>query len=417
MIIREPQLLKIVQTIGRCADRQGLKVFLVGGVVRDILLQKKNLDLDIVVEGDALAFVRTLMKSLKGEIKIYPQFGTATLTLSYGRIDFSSARKEIYPEPGVLPRVERGTLYEDLFRRDFTINAIAISINADQFGTLVDPFQGLKDLKEGKIRILHEKSFIDDGTRILRAIRFEQRFGFKIERGTSQLLKRALATGLVLNVHPHRYFSEVRKMFKEPSPTQCFLRLKQLGGFKLIRPRLTIHFSLMRSVEKKIRQRSLKSHQKTILYVAALFKNVSVKNLPSLLKTFPFLKEEREALIQSRQWENIQRQLSRKILKPSDVYCLLKPFDDAVIIYGSLMTSNPVVLQRLNRFLSKDRFIQLELRGKDLEKMGFSQGKEMGEALKKILWKKLDGELRNKKEEFRFAKAMKPSIDRIKIVE
>ena len=395
LIMLNPMMLKIIRTIGRKADEEGLKAFLVGGIVRDVILKKKNLDLDVVIEGDGIGLAKLLAKKFRAEFKSHPQFGTATLLLKKMRVDFSSTRKEIYPYPGSLPHVQKGSLRDDLLRRDFTINAMAIAINSGKFGELIDPFQGLKDLKMGKIRVLHNKSFLDDSTRILRAIRFEQRFHFHIKAKTLRLLKRALLTRIVFNVHPHRYFNEVRKIFKEPVPGKCLWRLKQLGGLKLIHPRLSINFSLVNSLKKNANR---------TLYLLILFKNLSLKNFQVVLKKFPFLKEERESLLQSRKGTEIRKKLSKRFLKPSDGYQILNPFHEGVVLYWKMTILDPQIVSRINRFLTKDRFVTLQLKGDDLQKIGFPSGEKMGEALKTVLYEKIDRGFKTKQEELNFAK-------------
>ena len=194
------EVLDIIRLIADEADKKGLSSYLAGGIVRDLILKKKNLDLDVVIEKNAVEIAQIIKRKLKGTIVIHPKFKTATLELSNGlRIDFATARHEYYSKPGALPTVKKGTLSEDLFRRDFTVNAMGLCINRSRFGQLIDEFDGLKDLKAKKIRVLHAKSFVDDPTRILRAIRFEQRFNFRIEPTTVSLLKEAIKKKLFCN--------------------------------------------------------------------------------------------------------------------------------------------------------------------------------------------------------------------------
>ena len=181
--------LAILEEIGRKADEQGSLAYVVGGFVRDILLRRRNLDIDVVVEGDALLLAKMYAQQHQASLTIHNRFGTAVVKLTEGyRVDFATARKERYLHPGALPIVEKGVIRDDLFRRDFSINAMAVRINRDSWGQLVDEFGGLEDIKNKKIRVLHEKSFIDDPTRILRAVRFERRFKFIIEPGTREFL-------------------------------------------------------------------------------------------------------------------------------------------------------------------------------------------------------------------------------------
>jgi len=174
----KPGASKIVRDVGALSQDLGLRAFVAGGCVRDLILGRNVEDLDIVVQGNAVLVATRFVSIYKGKIVVYHQFSTATVTLLDGRaVDFASVRKEVYPYPGALPVVSQGSLEEDIFRRDFTINAMAIAIDPKHFGSLLDHYGGLNDLKRKSIRVLHDKSFIDDPTRILRAVRFEERFG------------------------------------------------------------------------------------------------------------------------------------------------------------------------------------------------------------------------------------------------
>src|SRR3989304_6740936 len=167
---------------------KGLRLYLVGGAVRDLLLERPSLDLDLVVEGDALALLPDL--GWQGRLRRFPPFGTAKLMGEGWSLDLASARKESYPQPGALPRVGPGTLQDALFRRDFAINALAVDLSPPGLGALVDPFGGRQDLEKGLIRVLHERSFQDDATRILRAIKYAARFGFRLEARTRKFILR-----------------------------------------------------------------------------------------------------------------------------------------------------------------------------------------------------------------------------------
>jgi len=182
----------LVHRASGLARETNLSAYIVGGLVRDLLLGFKNFDLDIVVERDGIRFAEKFAAILKARLIRHRRFGTATVICRCGlKVDIATARREYYPQAGGLPVVSPGTLEDDLLRRDFTINAMAISINRADFGRIIDLFDGRSDLRDKKIRILHDLSFIDDPTRILRAIRFEKRYSFSIEANTLRLLKEA----------------------------------------------------------------------------------------------------------------------------------------------------------------------------------------------------------------------------------
>jgi tRNA nucleotidyltransferase (CCA-adding enzyme) len=220
--------LPIINAVGRSADRDKISAYIVGGPVRDALLSVKNHDLDFVVEGDAIRFAGCLNSGLRGSLNIHKTFGTATISFEDGRIDIVTAREETYKRPAAYPDVKPATIKEDLFRRDFTINAMAISVNSKNFGELVDLYGGRNDLKKKVIRIMHDKSFIDDPTRIFRAVRFSVRFGFRIDPRTRKLIKDAVSQGLVGEVNRGRVKKEIEILLKEKKPVKCLKALSDL---------------------------------------------------------------------------------------------------------------------------------------------------------------------------------------------
>ncbi|MBU4312035.1 MAG: hypothetical protein KJ706_04895 [Candidatus Omnitrophica bacterium] len=218
----------IVKAAGALADKENIPAYIVGGPVRDLLLDLSNYDLDFVVEGDAIAFARKLSRSLKGGLKTYRAFKTATVTYGDFRIDIVTARTETYKRPGSYPDVKPGTIKQDLFRRDFTVNAMAVSINKRKFGELVDFYNGLQDLRKGVVRVMHDKSFMDDPTRIFRAVRFCARFNFRIERHTKALMKKAALAGFLGEVNRGRIRKEVELFLKEKAPLKCLKSFSRL---------------------------------------------------------------------------------------------------------------------------------------------------------------------------------------------
>lgn len=213
--------MKIIEIVGKLADKLKVPAYIVGGPVRDKLLGIDNCDLDFVVEGDGIKFAEALNKTLKGKLTAYKAFGTATIALHGKRVDVVTSRKETYKCPAAYPTVKPGSIKDDLFRRDFTINAMAISLNKKNFGKLVDFYGGQKDLKKGIIRVMHDKSFIDDPTRVFRAVRFSVRFGFKIEPHTKKLIKEAVLDGLLGEVNAGRVRKEIGLFLKEKNPKKC----------------------------------------------------------------------------------------------------------------------------------------------------------------------------------------------------
>ena len=236
----DKKLLDIVVQIGGLASQMGFKAYLVGGPVRDLLLNAPHIDLDITVEGSGIRLAEKFAALHRGSKLVrYLAFKTATVQLSYGRmIDFATARKETYVRPGAFPKVTPSDIRDDLFRRDFTINAIAIAIHPDTWSQEVDPFGGRKDLCSKKIRVLHEKSFYDDPTRILRAARFAARLHFTIERGTFKLIKEAIGHRALETIKPQRYKKEFDKIVKQEASGAAMAYLRSWNALKTLNPKI-----------------------------------------------------------------------------------------------------------------------------------------------------------------------------------
>jgi len=226
--------LSLVRSIGVLARAQGVKAYLVGGPVRDLMLKCPNVDLDITVEGNGIRLADSFVAGHPGaRLTPYPAFKTASVHLPDGTlVDFATARRETYHRGGAFPAVKPSTIKDDLLRRDFTINAMAVAINPEAWGELTDPFKGNADLIAKKIRILHDKSFLDDPTRILRAARFKARLGFSMEAKTLKLLKSAIKIKVLDTIKPQRYLKDFNKILKEPKSLDAIKCLKLWNAYK-----------------------------------------------------------------------------------------------------------------------------------------------------------------------------------------
>jgi tRNA nucleotidyltransferase (CCA-adding enzyme) len=228
-----PKSLALVRSIGVLAQEQGVVAYLVGGPVRDLMLKQPNVDLDITVEGNGTRLAEKFAALHHGvQVTRYPAFKTATVHLPDGQlIDFATARKESYVRGGAFPAVKSSGIKDDLLRRDFTINAMAIAINPDAWGKLMDPFGGQADLFSQRLRVLHEKSFLDDPTRILRAARFKARLGFRMEATTLKLLKYAVKIKVLETIKPQRYLKDFNKILKEVKSKEAIKYLESWGVY------------------------------------------------------------------------------------------------------------------------------------------------------------------------------------------
>ncbi|GAI06484.1 unnamed protein product, partial [marine sediment metagenome] len=217
------ELLELLRDTSKEASKLGQRVYLVGGIVRDLLLGYPNFDLDLVTEGDAVELANRIARISGAGLVIYPRFSTAKIKSGDFAIDIATARSETYARPGALPAVTPSSIEKDLFRRDFSINAMAISLTAEDYGQLLDPHHGKDDLHSHLIRILHPDSFSDDATRILRAIRYEQRLGFNLEHETARLLKRDIP--MLDTISGDRIRHELELIFREEHPEHVIKRL------------------------------------------------------------------------------------------------------------------------------------------------------------------------------------------------
>ncbi len=400
-----------LKVLGAKAERLGFSAYLVGGGVRDLLLKQKSFDLDIVVEGDAISLAKALVHGFESRLVTYPQFGTATVTFPNGVVlDLASARSEHYSHPGVLPVVKKGSLKEDLFRRDFTINALAVSLNPDCFGQLRDFYGGYGDLKNKKVRILHSKSFIDDPTRILRALRFVSRFNFQLEANTLQLLKDALAKNTPAAVKAPRYFAEFRKIFSEKSPVKCLKRLAVLHGLDFIALDFHPDWKTLTCVEKCIselkKQKFYSLKDWSGVFLLAFFSSLTSLQIKHFAKQFHLTKEEILSLSSLEEITSITDQLKVPYLVASDIYEILDPVDLEIIYFIRARTSVNMVASRIDHFLKKWRLVTLQITGKDLKTLGLAPGRQMGALLHILLLYKIDGRIKNHSDELALAKRL-----------
>jgi len=283
-------IFKVIRKVGELAKAQGYSAYIVGGFVRDLLLGVENLDVDIVVGGDAISLAKLLQKQVNATLRTHPRFGTATLTFSDGfKIDLVTARREKYIYPATLPRVTFSSIEDDLWRRDFTINTLALAIGKGNFGQLLDLFSGIEDLKKKKIRILHKRSFIDDPTRIFRAIRFEQRFNFKIEPETFNLMRKAHSLKLLEKLSRFRLGREFILLLKEERPQKALLRFDKLCGLEIV------HTMIKLDKKTQAKVKSLKTND-WMAYFALLTRKLSQNELSLLCRDFSLTKRDKKRL-------------------------------------------------------------------------------------------------------------------------
>jgi tRNA nucleotidyltransferase (CCA-adding enzyme) len=410
------ELAGFVATAARLSRDCGYKAYLVGGLVRDLILGARNFDLDIVVEGDGIKLARLLSEHLGGKSIRHHRFGTATVILSTDfKIDVASARKEQYPEPAALPIVSSASIKEDLARRDFSVNAMAIDICCN-CGELIDLFNGRDDLKNKKISVLHSLSFIDDPTRILRAVRFEQRYCFKISRKTLKYLKDAKRLKMLEKVSPQRLRDELILMLSEPHPKKAVMRLQKLYRIRFIHPGLEVTraaFKIFDSIDSEIawfkknfqRRRKLDTW---IIYFMGLVSNLNFVSVKSILKKLVLRQgEEKRILGYAKNNSKIAAGLSVKDIRPAKIFEILEPLSYEAIIMLRAQYANCNLLKYTSDFLNKYNGVRLSITGHDLQSLGILPGPEYREILAKVFKNKLNGLAKDKKQELKLARDFK----------
>jgi len=406
-----PQFKKVLKSTSTLSRSFGYKIYLVGGVARDLILRKEVFDLDIVVEGDAIKLASRLSKQLKGEFIRHHCFGTATVKWQGHKIDFVTARCESYPHWGALPRVRPSSLAQDLLRRDFTINAMAISLNKSDYGKLIDIYGGLPDLKKGFIRVLHDQSFLEDPTRILRAIRFQQRFKFRFHPQTFKLLKAALKAKALKLVNLHRLRNELILILKEPKPYGYIKKLQQLEKFSFIDKGLRLKdkdLKLFLGIEKTLShyQRGFKNPRQLetwTIYLAGILVNFSLKKIKTILHNFGFKKGERIIVTSIKEGLAKIKRLDSK-LKAKAVHQILDQYSLEAILFFYAYYPKIKLRKNIEYFLNELIHSRITLRGRDLKELGFAPQVLYGKILRSLSYAKLNKSLNTKDDEIKEAR-------------
>lgn len=377
--------------------------YLVGGAVRDLLRGEHSVDLDIAVEGDALAAGHALAARLGGSATEHERFGTATVRAGAITADLASTRREIYERPGALPRVEPAPLAEDLGRRDFTVNAMAVGLTGDDFGTLHDPHGGRQDLQGGMIRVLHPASFLDDPTRLLRALRYEARLRFALHPDTERRAREAAAGGALLTVSADRVRVELEQLLAEPEAPAAVARLAELGLDRSLHPALMADAPLVASAQLGAMETGASA---VLSALAALCTGPpdgasgGREDLERWVAGLGLPARDRDAVLSaSRRAPVLARDLSADV-RPSELHERLtgEPPETLALALALGAPAEPIL-----RYVAELRPARLEITGADLVAAGIPESPVVGRALKETLRRKLDGEVSGREQELRTA--------------
>jgi tRNA nucleotidyltransferase (CCA-adding enzyme) len=408
------RVMATLRQVGQIADQLSFHAYVVGGFVRDLFLYRSNEDIDIVVEGDGIAFARIYAEQYGARIHAHRKFGTAVIIFEDGyKIDVATARLEYYRSPAALPDVEMSSIKLDLFRRDFIINTLAIHLNNRNFGNLIDFFSAQKDVKDKAIRVLHNLSFVEDPTRVFRALRFEQRFNFTIGKLTASLIENAVKMDFFKRLSGRRVFTEIRLILQEENPAQAIARMHDFDLLKAIHPSIVFNkelVDLLNACRSVIAWHDLlfleTPYQRWVVYFMALIHPCNLATSLQICRKMGLGPRYQRLLCQHRL--KAQSSLRRMELHlpqtASALYHQLCEFPTELVLYMIAATHSKSVKKAISNYYNKLKNISPQLKGKDLIKAGLKPGPHFGKILAAILDAKLNGVIETRQDELNFVR-------------
>ena len=403
---------EILQEAGRVAAEHDYKAYAVGGFIRDLMLRRPTLDIDIVVEGDGIVFAKDFAQSYDARVRSYKKFGTAVVIFPDGfKIDVATARLEYYEYPAALPTVELSSLKLDLYRRDFTINTLAVELNPDRFGQLIDYFGAQRDFKDKAIRVLHNYSFVEDPTRVLRAIRYEQRLGFRIMKHTSNLIENSVKMKLLVELSGRRLTNELKYILSEEDPIPAIKRMNEYNLLPFLHP--DIHYGppverLLREIGSVLAWYDLSfiknGCDRWLVYLLALIDPLAPPELENFIVRMEFPPRLASLLGEGRANAiSVGKVFYRQPdLKPSDIYHLLESVSTEWLLFIMAKSQQEETRRAISHYFRDLKEVRPKLRGKDLKDMGIAPGPVYRRILNQLLDGQLNGELSSREEEVAF---------------
>ena len=396
-------IVDLLVRVGELSEARKQRICLVGGAVRDLLMDRRNLDFDLVVEGDALEFASELAKlgkvsgivdeEVQGRVTLHRRFGTAKFRWGDLTIDLAMARSETYAQPGALPTVRLGIVEDDLRRRDFTINAMAVFLAPASFGQLLDPHGGGRDLDRCLVRILHDRSFQDDATRMLRAVRYEQRLGFKLEGGTERLLKENIS--MLDTISGDRIRRELELILSEEYPEGMLQCAQGLGILRQLAPSITIDEWTI----ERFREARKQTLPDPLVYMLLLIYRLEEGDIEHFIGRLGIVGQWAKAIRQIPRLKDALPNLVDPHLAPSAVYRLLQPYFVEPIVAGMLSCESAAGRSNMERYLNELRYVNPSLDGAALKGLGVQPGPRIGRMLETLRDAKLDGQVSTGEEE------------------
>jgi tRNA nucleotidyltransferase (CCA-adding enzyme) len=417
-----PSVSALIQALARNSDKLNLSTYMVGGAVRDLLLRRRNLDIDFVVEGDAIRFARSLKGLYGGRVSAHPPFGTAKWILDENvaktleidsailppHIDFATARNEFYEHPTALPTVYNSSIKLDLQRRDFTINTIAVQVSPSAvMGTILDYYGGQDDLHAGLIRVLHSLSFVDDPTRILRAVRLSQRLGFTIEQRTSELINTALP--MLRRITGKRIHDELTLLLCEPEPERGLYRLQDMGALAAIHPAFLLDTSMKKDFQTARNFQSpwpMEPVEMSDIYWHILASMISFDQLPDWCECLAFGQRVTDSLLDGATVVRLRERLSDSQVSPSQIVHDLEGRSELALLTAWLIVENPLARERIQRYKLEWQYVKPNADGHTLLAQGIPPGQCYAIVLRRLRDAWLDGEINSHDEENRLLRIL-----------
>ena len=417
----------LFNALRRLVSSQSIRVYLVGGPVRDLLLNSPLKDLDFVVVGKAPEVAGWLAEQSGGRVVTHPRFGTATVILDEARVDLVTARREVYPRPGSLPQVFPGSIDEDLARRDFSVNALAWQLTEDS-SVILDRHCGLEDLRRGLIRTLHSKSFTDDPTRLLRAVRYEQRLAFQLEEATAAQVQTAVAQAATDTVSGDRLRHELARILEEERPGDILRRASDLGILTAIHPALggAEYLSRWSALVAGVGERQAEGNVENatgigpetelereplpiellpiepLTWLAALAYPRSAGDVEGLIRRLNMPRPWAQVVRDTIKLRDLETEIAFDKPAPSRLCHILDGMAPEATSVVAGLTELPTVSRSLRRYWVEYRQITPALRGRDLLAMGVSAGPAVGNLLAELRTARLDGMATTEAEERRW---------------
>lgn len=413
------RVMGILRRAGEVAQEREEQAYLVGGAVRDLLLRKQNLDIDLVIEGEGIPFARQLAQEFPGaRVRSHEKFGTAVVLFPDGfKVDVATARHEYYARPGALPTVEISSMKRDLYRRDFTMNTLAIALNPQMLGKLIDFFGGARDIKEGIIRVLHNLAFVEDPTRILRAVRFSTRFAFAIGKHTLTLMKAAIKMKMFDKVEGKRLLNELIHMLDEKNPVPPLSMMGELGILKALHPALTFTPKTRELAESVAGVLSWwkylfikDSLVPWMVYFLALTDPAAEAAFEEALKRFsvPLPKVQRFSAERTDTRRVLNLFARGMLARPSEIASTLRRFSMESLLFMMAKTSREQTRMAISEYITALRLVTPALSGKDLTSLGYEPGPVFASILAVLRDARMDGKVVTKEDEIRMVREFFP---------